>query len=103
MCQPVFFLPPSGSFNPSQRAALETGLGLHAGQIQGIEKGTRKRDYFITQKNGFARRISLTLDIRTLAVLRSELSAQAIFERHYRSGHPAWRARYFEEMTHAAR
>ncbi|MCX8566934.1 MAG: type IV secretion system protein VirB4 [Glomeribacter sp. 1016415] len=97
------FLPPSGSFNPSQRAALETGLGLHAGQIQGIEKGTRKRDYFITQKNGFARRISLALDLRTLAILRSELSAQAIFERHYRSGHPAWRARYFEEMTHATR
>ncbi len=96
------FLPPSGNLAPSQREALETGFGLHAGQIHGIEKGTRKRDYFITQKNGFARRLSLTLDRRTLAILRSELSAQAIFERHYRSGHAAWQARYFEEMTHVS-
>lgn len=95
---PTRIILPYPAMTESLRAALRE-LGLNDGQMQMISQGVPKRDYFITNKDGFMRRISLSLDKRTLAVLRSELSAQAVFNRHLASGRDDWREHYFEEMT----
>jgi len=34
-----------------------------------------------------------------LAVLRSELDAQALFDHHRASGRPDWREAYFQEVS----
>lgn len=97
---PTRIILPYPAMTDSLRSALQE-LGLNDGQMRMIAQGVPKRDYFITHKDGFMRRISLSLDPRTLAVLRSEMSAQAVFNRHLASGREDWRERYFEEMTRA--
>ncbi|MGF6411503.1 VirB4 family type IV secretion system protein [Paraburkholderia sp. MM5482-R1] len=88
---------PVENFTPSAKAAYQRDFGLSDGQVRTIQQLIAKRDYFITEQGGASRRISVPLDPASIAILRSELSAQLIFDRHLHSGHPDWRARYIEE------
>ncbi|REE18232.1 type IV secretion system protein VirB4 [Paraburkholderia sp. BL27I4N3] len=88
---------PVENFTPSAKTAYQRDFGLSDGQIRTIQRLIAKRDYFITEQGGASRRISVPLDPASIAILRSELSAQLIFDRHLHSGHPDWRARYIEE------
>ncbi|MDH6152647.1 hypothetical protein OKW46_006637 [Paraburkholderia sp. WSM4179] len=88
---------PVENFTPSAKTAYQRDFGLSDGQIRTIQQLIAKRDYFITEQGGASRRISVPLDPASIAILRSELSAQLIFDRHLHSGHPDWRARYIEE------
>ncbi|MNL71582.1 hypothetical protein D3C87_1967520 [compost metagenome] len=45
------------------------------------------------------RKVALRLDTRSLAVLRSELDAQALFDHYRASGREDWREAYFEEVA----
>lgn len=89
---------PAAASSPSLGAALEE-FGLNSAQIQTIAQGVKKRDYFLNTKNGFLRRLALSLDTRTMAVLRSEASARAVFNKWLNSGRQDWREQYFIEMT----
>jgi len=89
---------PAAKTSPSLRKAF-TELGLNPQQIDQLAEGTPKQDYFLTQKDGFMRKVALRLDPRSLAVLRSELDAQALFDHHRASGRPDWREAYFQEVS----
>ncbi|MBC8749293.1 MULTISPECIES: VirB4 family type IV secretion system protein [Paraburkholderia] len=88
---------PVENFTPSAKTAYQRDFGLSDGQIRTIQQLIAKRDYFITEQGGASRRISVPLDPASIAILRSELSAQLMFDRHLHSGHPDWEARYIEE------
>ncbi|MFC5428025.1 VirB4 family type IV secretion system protein [Paraburkholderia denitrificans] len=88
---------PVENFTPSAKAAYQRDFGLSDGQIRTIQQLVAKRDYFITEQGGASRRISVPLDPVSIAILRSELSAQLVFDRHLHSGHPDWKARYIKE------
>ncbi|CAM2187845.1 type IV secretion system protein TrbE [Paraburkholderia sacchari] len=90
---------PVENFTPSAKTAYQRDFGLSDGQIRTIQKLVAKRDYFIAEQGGASRRISVPLDPRTIAILRSEMSAQIMFDRHLHSGLPDWRDRYLEEAT----
>ncbi|MEM5455813.1 conjugal transfer protein TraC [Paraburkholderia phytofirmans] len=94
---------PVENFTPSAKTAYQRDFGLSDGQIRTIQKLVAKRDYFIAEQGGASRRISVPLDARTIAILRSEMSAQILFDRHLRSGRSDWKGRYIEEATAQAR
>jgi type IV secretory pathway VirB4 component len=88
---------PVENFTPSAKAAYQRDFGLSDGQIRTIQQLVAKRDYFVTEQSGASRRISVPLDPRSIAILRSEMSAQLMFDRHLRSARPDWKERYIEE------
>lgn len=88
---------PVENFTPSAKAAYQRDFGLSDGQIRTIQQLVAKRDYFITEQGGASRRVSIPLDPASIAILRSEMSAQLMFERHLHSGHPDWKDRYIDE------
>ncbi|PTB17786.1 conjugal transfer protein TraC [Trinickia symbiotica] len=88
---------PTENLTPSARTAYQRDFGLSDAQIAVIQSLVRKRDYFITEVSGASRRISTQLGAETIAILRSEMSAQVLFDRHLRSGAPDWRERYIAE------
>ncbi len=90
---------PVENFTPSAKAAFQRDFGLSDGQIQTIQKLVAKRDYFVTEQGGASRRISVPLDPRSIAILRSEMSAQILFDRHLRSGRPDWKGAYLHEAV----
>ncbi|REG58556.1 type IV secretion system protein VirB4 [Paraburkholderia sp. BL6669N2] len=94
---------PVENFTPSAKTAYQRDFGLSDGQIRAIQKLVAKRDYFIAEQGGASRRVSVPLDPRTIAILRSEMSAQIMFDRHLHSGLSDWKERYIEEATAQAR
>ncbi|HDR9017879.1 conjugal transfer protein TraC [Burkholderia multivorans] len=94
---------PVENFTPSARAAYQRDFGLSDGQIRTIQKLVAKRDYFIAEQGGASRRVSVPLDPVSIAILRSEMSAQIMFDRHLHSGLPDWKERYIDEATAQAR
>lgn len=92
---------PAAKTSPSLRKAF-TELGLNPQQIDQLAEGIPKQDYFLTQKDGFMRKVALKLDTRTLAVLRSELDAQALFDHYRASDREDWRDAYFREVVRAS-
>lgn len=94
---------PVENFTPSAKTAYQRDFGLSDGQIRTIQKLVAKRDYFIAEQGGASRRISIPLDAVSIAILRSELSAQILFDQHLHSGRPDWKARYIEEAAAQAR
>jgi type IV secretion system protein VirB4 len=93
------FLPTDAQITPSLRAAYRDGFGLNDAQIDALSTNmVRQRDYFITQSDGFSRKLSVQLDTRSVAILRSELSAQALFDRIYETGDPNWKEQYLDAM-----
>ncbi|TAM48865.1 MAG: conjugal transfer protein TraC [Paraburkholderia sp.] len=85
---------PTENLTPSAKTAYQRDFGLSDSQIAVIQSLVRKRDYFITEVSGASRRISTHLDAETIAILRSEMSAQVLFDQHLRSGTADWRERY---------
>ncbi|SFT83848.1 VirB4 family type IV secretion system protein [Paraburkholderia aspalathi] len=94
---------PVENFTPSAKTAYQRDFGLSDGQIRTIQKLVAKRDYFIAEQGGASRRISVPLDPRSIAILRSEMSAQIVFDRHLHSGYPDWKERYTDEAAAQAR
>ncbi|MBR8024586.1 conjugal transfer protein TraC [Burkholderia cenocepacia] len=90
---------PVENFTPSAKTAYQRDFGLSDGQIRTIQKLVAKRDYFIAEQGGASRRISVPLDPRTIATLRSEMSAQILFDRHLHSGRLDWKERYVDAAT----
>ncbi|MFV8638487.1 VirB4 family type IV secretion system protein [Ralstonia pseudosolanacearum] len=90
---------PVKDFKPETKKAYEEKFGLTQTQQEAIKKLKAKRDYFITEDGGISRSVSVPLPPRTVAILRSELQAQILFDRHMRSGAPDWKERYIEEAT----
>ncbi|WP_321943721.1 VirB4 family type IV secretion system protein [Paraburkholderia tropica] len=94
---------PIGEITPSLLKAFQDGFGLNRSQVDALAAATRRRDYFITQKDGFSRMVSVQLDLETVAILRSESSAVVLFEQFLASGTPDWRERYITEAVRRAR
>lgn len=93
-------LPTDQEITPSLRAAFREGFGLTNALIDTLGNGmVLQRDYLITQPDGFARKLSVRLDPRSVAILRSELSAQALFDQYRQSGDPDWKMRYVDDMV----
>lgn len=90
---------PVENFTPSAKTAYQRDFGLSDGQIRTIQQLVAKRDYFVTEQSGASRRISVPLDARSIAILRSEMSAQLMFDRHLQSGHADWKEQYIDEAT----
>ncbi|WP_420814751.1 VirB4 family type IV secretion system protein [Paraburkholderia susongensis] len=88
---------PVENFTPSAKAAYQRDFGLSDGQIRAIQQLVAKRDYFISEQGGASRRISVPLDPMSIAILRSEMSAQLMFDRYLHAGRPDWREHYIEE------
>ncbi len=95
--QTRIYLPNMNADAPQLLPLYRDQFGLQDDQIRQIAAGVPKRDYFI-QQPGVFRRAELPLDAETLAIVRSDALAQAVFERHAASGKPDWRQRYVEEM-----
>lgn len=73
-------------------------FGLQEDQIAQIAAGTQKRDYFI-QQPGVFRKTVMSIDKASLSIVRSDLLAQSVFQRHLESGLPDWKDNYREEMN----
>ncbi|MDR5646449.1 VirB4 family type IV secretion system protein [Burkholderia cenocepacia] len=93
---------PVENFTPSAKAAYQRDFGLSDGQIRTIQQLVAKRDYFITEQGGASRRVSIPLDPASIAILRSEMSAQLMFDRHLHSDRPDWKEHYIEEAMDQA-
>lgn len=88
---------PVENFTPSAKTAYQRDFGLSDTQIRTIQQLVAKRDYFVIEQGGASRRISVPLDPTSIAILRSEMSAQLMFDRHLHSGRPDWKDRYIED------
>lgn len=93
-------LPTDAEITPSLRAAFRDGFGMNDAQINSLGNDmVQQRDYLIMQADGFSRKLSIRLDPQSVAILRSELSAQAMFDKYYASGEPDWKNRYIADMV----
>ena len=98
--QTRIYLPNGNAMSTQLLPLYADQFGLHQDQIAQIAAGTPKRDYFI-QQPGVFRKAVMVIDHESLAIVRSDLLAQTIFQRHYDSGHANWKENYREEMTDA--
>ncbi|WP_337999531.1 hypothetical protein [Paraburkholderia atlantica] len=90
---------PVENFMPSAKAAYQRDFGLSDGQIHTIQMLVAKRDYFIAEQGGASRRISVPLEPRTVAILRSAMRARILFDQHLHAGRPDWKERYVDAAT----
>lgn len=95
--QTRIYLPNSNAASPLMLPLYTEQFGLHPDQVAQIANGTPKQDYFIQQPDVF-RRALMRIDPLSLAVVRSDSLAQAVFQRHYASGDPNWREQYVREL-----
>ncbi len=95
--QTRIYLPNSNAASPLMLPLYTEQFGLHADQVAQIANGTPKQDYFIQQPDIFRRAI-MRIDPLSLAVVRSDSLAQAVFQRHYTSGAENWRENYVQEL-----
>jgi len=65
--------------------------------IKRIANGVPKQDYILVQPD-VARKLHLRLTKRQVAALRSDITAQQVFERAWMSQSPGWQNQYLEEM-----
>ncbi len=72
-------------------------LSLTDTEIDIIKTMTPKREYMVYNRE-YTRVINAIIPKESLAICRSDKSARAIFAKHEKSGDPAWRDRYFEEV-----
>lgn len=91
------YLPNRNALSESLYHVYRREFELTHNQIERIANGVQKRDYLI-QQGQVSRMVQLRFDPQTLACLRSDMAAQIIFDKHYRSGVPDWKERYIEEV-----
>ncbi len=96
--QTRIYLPNSNAMSAQLLPLYADQFGLHEDQIAQIATGTQKRDYFVQQPDVF-RKTVMTIDKASLAIVRSDLLAQSIFQRHLDSGKADWKENYREEMN----
>ncbi|MHB1676415.1 MAG: VirB4 family type IV secretion system protein [Sulfuriferula sp.] len=96
--QTRLYLPNTNAMSAQLFPLYADQFGLHEDQIAQIAAGTQKRDYFI-QQPGVFRKAVMAIDRASLAIVRSDLLAQSIFQRHYDSGQANWKENYREEMS----
>lgn len=90
---------PVENFTPDTESAYVNKFGLSKRSIKVISELTPKKDYLITEVGGVTRRVSVALKPHSVAILRSEQSAQILFERHLASGDENWRMNYITEAV----
>lgn len=95
--QTRIYLPNMNAASPQMLPLYQDQFGLHSDQINHIASGTPKHDYFI-QQPGIFRKAIMHIDPVSLAIVRSDALAQAIFQRHLDSGRADWRENYMQEM-----
>lgn len=95
---------PTKIFLPNPNALSETLFELYrkqfqlrADQIHRIATAQPRLEYYVV-KPDVARKVQLALTSRQLAVVRTDMAAQKVFERHYRGGSPSWKSDYIEEV-----
>lgn len=94
------FLPNRSAHTPALKRLYGEQFLLNEAQIAALASATPKKHYLISQ-GGLTRLVSADLDAETLACLRSDSEAQAVFDKHFHSGHADWRERYIQEMCRA--
>lgn len=94
-------------FTPNKKAKSDTLSKMYTSEfmlseeeLTAIANGMSKRDYFIKQ-SGMSRSVSLLLDARSMACLRSDKKAQALLDSLYDPDEPAWVNAYLEELGRA--
>ncbi len=96
--QTRIYLPNTNAMSAQLFPLYADQFGLHEDQVAQIAAGTQKRDYFI-QQPGVFRKAVMVIDPASLAIVRSDLLAQSVFQRHYDSGKADWKENYREEMS----
>lgn len=96
--QTRIYLPNSNAMSAQLLPLYADQFGLHEDQIAQIASGTQKRDYFV-QQPGVFRKTVMTIDKASLAIVRSDLLAQSVFQRHLDSNKADWKENYREEMN----
>lgn len=92
------FLPNPAALGEDLRTMYRTQFMLRDDQIARIARAAPKRDYYIVQPD-HAQLVRLPLTPKQLAVVRSDILAQRLFEEHQSSGKPNWQAAYIEEAS----
>jgi type IV secretion system protein VirB4 len=94
---------PTKIFLPNAKAKTEKlynlytrEFGLDDGYVDLIQKGIPKRDYLVVTDE-YAKQIICQFGESSLAVLRSDTKAQAVFDEHYLKT-PDWKKRYIYEV-----
>jgi len=98
------FLPNPKALSDSLAELYRRKFVLTEETVQRIATGTRRQDYVVV-KPGVVRTVRLLLTPVQIALLRSDIKAQRVFERHWRDGSPmdGWQQSYLDEMLDAAR
>lgn len=92
------FLPNPAAMGEDLRNMYRRQFLLRDDQIARIASAVPKRDYYIVKPEQ-AQLVRLPLTPRQLAVVRSDILAQQIFEHHYTRKSPTWAMDYIEEMV----
>lgn len=91
------FLPNRKASQPGLKSLYVDKFGLRPDQVERIKSATRKRDYFFVQQD-VKRMLRINLTPRQLAVLRSDVASQAIFNKYYPAQQPGWQTAYINEL-----
>lgn len=92
------FLPNRNVTGPALKQLYQQQFLLNDAQIEALASATQKKQYLISQ-GSVTRLVSVDLDPESLACLRSDSEAQAVFDQHVNSGRADWRESYIREMA----
>jgi type IV secretion system protein VirB4 len=92
------FLPNPAALGEDLRTMYRNQFMLRDDQIARIARAVPKRDYYVVQPEQ-AQLVRLPLTPKQLAVVRSDVLAQKLFEAHHSSGKPDWVFNYIEEAS----
>ncbi len=94
------FLPNPAAMGEDLKTMYRKQFLLRDDQIARIASAVPKRDYYIVKPDlNQAQLVRLPLTKRQLAVVRSDMLAQQIFEGHYARRSPNWAMDYIEEVV----
>jgi len=94
--RPKIYLPNRDALQ--QRELYRDKLGLNEGQIQLIASATQKRDYILVNRNT-TRVLESIFTPAAMGIIRSDIKAQEVFNRHMTSNDPKWKENYYAEIT----
>jgi len=94
-------LPNPEARSETLRELYSRHLSLNEVQIEAVASSSGKGQFMVVQP-GLSRMVNLRLDADTLACLRSDKAALAIFDRVYREGGEGWQARHIEAVQRYA-
>lgn len=89
------FLPNPGIMN--SRALYKEGFGLNNEEITRLQQATPGHDYYVVTPSSKTM-VNLRLPPEIVAVLRSDILALNLLEKHRATGHPDWDINYMHEI-----